>query len=65
MFGSVGWGIAGIISGVLIDYFSDNNANDKAYDKNYTPIYVISIAVFILDAIWCTFKLEVGNTTTE
>ncbi|XP_025199984.1 major facilitator superfamily domain-containing protein 6-like [Melanaphis sacchari] len=53
MWGSIGWSLFAIISGVCVDWYSTG----LEY-KNYTPGYVISMICFFLD-IYVVIKLQV------
>ena len=59
LWGSVGWGLASILSGILVDFFSDGTA-----EKNFTAMFYVMLVFMILEiAVSC--KLEVTFHTVK
>ncbi|XP_071519620.1 major facilitator superfamily domain-containing protein 6 [Panulirus ornatus] len=56
MFGSLGWGSLAVIAGALIDYSSSGLP-----EKDYTPAFVLSLAILFLDLLTAT-RLEVEGS---
>lgn len=58
MFGSIGLALGAVITGLLIEYYSDRTTDSVG--KNYLPLYLFSLAMLSLDTLW-SFKLKVPN----
>ncbi|KAG7161239.1 Major facilitator superfamily domain-containing protein 6-like 8 [Homarus americanus] len=56
LFGSVGWGLLVVVAGGLIDYASLGRP-----EKDYTPAFVLSLAILFLDLLAAT-RLEVEGS---
>lgn len=54
LWGTVGWGISALISGSLVDLFSED-------EVNYLPAFIILLTFLVFDVISC-LKLRVGVT---
>lgn len=54
LWGCIGWGMGSIITGWLIDWFSDGNSS-----KNYTPAVVTSLMFLTVDFL-IIFKINVN-----
>ncbi len=48
VFASLGWGVAGGISGFLIDFFS----NGTLKEKNYMPVFLTSFVILMANTFW-------------
>lgn len=55
LWGSVGWSLAAVISGISVDWYSKDLTH-----KNYTPAFIISLLCFLINVL-VIFKIKASK----